>query len=157
MNAKYHFSLQKWWMFTKALLSVFSRAVRVTGPLRVMSWNVSIPLRPSFHLKAPESAGQSILATWLNSSPFLWDNALNCFCWFTVLKAHQSYGSWLSINHPWRALPGFLGDANARLLTRFVQKVSVTFIALAFAALSQDFWSVKDMTELIRYTRTVLF
>lgn len=101
-------------MLTKALLSAFSRVVRVTGPLRAMSWNVSIPLRVSFHLRAPESLGQSILATWLNSSPFLSDNALNCSCWFTVLKAHQSYGFWLRINHPWRAPPGF---AHTLLLT----------------------------------------
>lgn len=101
-------------MLTRALLSAFSSAVRVTGPLRAMSWNVSIPLRLSFHLRAPGSPGQSILATWLNSSPFLSDNALNCFCWFTVLKAHQSYGSWLSINQP-----GGLSRGSLATPTRF--------------------------------------
>lgn len=50
-------------MLTEALLSVSSRVVRETGPLRAMSRNVSIPLRLSFHLRAPESPGQSTLAT----------------------------------------------------------------------------------------------
>lgn len=110
------FSFQKWWMFTKVLLFVFSRVLRVTGPLRAMSWNVAVRLRLHFQLRVPESPGQSILATWLNSSLFLSDNALNCFCWFTVLKAHQSYGSWLGINHHCRAPPGYVHDADVLLL-----------------------------------------
>lgn len=112
--------------------SVCSRVVRVTGPLRAMSWNVAVPLRLCFQLRVPKSTGQSILATWLNSSPFLSDNALNCFCWFTVLKVHQSYGSWHSINHHWRAPPRYVHDTDTLLLPCFMKKVSITFIALAF-------------------------
>lgn len=128
VNAKYYFSFQKWWMLTKVLRSVFSRVVRVTGPLRAMSWNVTVPLRLCFQLRVPKSPGQSILATWLNSSLFLPDNALNCFCWFTVLKAHQSYGSWLNINHYWRAPLGYVLNTDTHLLLCFMKKVSVTFL-----------------------------
>lgn len=139
MNTKYYFSFQTWRTLTKDLLSVFGRVVRVTSPFRVMSWNVAVPLRLCCQLRVPESLGQSILPTWLNSSPFLSDNALNCFCCFTALKAHQGYGFWLCINHHCRAPPGYIHDADTLLPLCFMEKVSISFIALAFAG--QQFYT----------------